>query len=153
MMNHHHGTQARFASVLDQILELTVLLNDDMASDLERRGLTRSRVHVLWLVHHRGPMTQRALADAIDVSARNITGLVDGLAQTGFITREPHPSDRRATLVTLTERGTATALNLEREHEQLARMLFGDMPGHQFDGFATGLDHVLTALREATAGD
>jgi DNA-binding MarR family transcriptional regulator len=143
--------QARFASALDQILELTVLLNDDMARDLKRRGLTLSRVHVLWLVHHHGPMTQRALADAIDVSPRNITGLVDGLAHTGFITREPHPSDRRATLVTLTNRGTVTALNLEKEHEQFARMLFGDMPEHLLDGFTTGLDHVLTALRKATA--
>jgi hypothetical protein len=91
MMKHRHHRQADFNETLDGLLELSVLLADDMARDLERRGLTRSRTHVVWLVHHRGPMTQRALADATGVSARNVTGLVDGLVDTGFVTRSRIP--------------------------------------------------------------
>ncbi len=141
------GRQADFVEALDLLLELSVLLADDMARDLERRGLTRSRTHVVWLVHHRGPMTQRALADATGVSARNVTGLVDALVDTGFVTREPHPSDRRATLITLTERGTATADELVREQAALARALFADLPEPGFDHFRAGLDHVVGVLR------
>ena len=147
MMKHRHHRQADFNETLDRLLELSVLLADDMVRDLQRRGLTRSRTHVVWLVHHRGPMTQRALADATGVSARNVTGLVDGLVDTGFVTREPHPSDRRAALITLTQRGTATADELVREQAVLARALFGDLPEARFDQFSSGLDHVVGVLR------
>ena len=147
MVKQHHDRQADFNRALDGLLELSVLLADDMARDLERRGLTRSRTHVVWLVHHRGPMTQRALADATGVSARNVTGLVDALVDTGFVTREPHPTDRRATLITLTERGAATAGELVREQAVLARALFGDLPDAGFDQFSSGLDHVVGVLR------
>jgi DNA-binding MarR family transcriptional regulator len=141
------GRQADFVEALDLLLELSVLLADDMARDLERRGLTRSRTHVVWLVHHRGPMTQRALADATGVSARNVTGLVDALVDTGFVTREPHPSDRRATLITLTKRGRSTADELVREQAALARALFAGLEEPGFDHFRAGLDHVVGVLR------
>src|SRR5918993_821261 len=97
--------EGRWAAALDQVLELVVLLNEDMTRSLARIGLTSARAHVLWELHHRGPTTQRVLADALQVSPRNVTGLVDGLVETGFVTREPHPGDRRATLVSFTEHG------------------------------------------------
>jgi DNA-binding MarR family transcriptional regulator len=47
------------------------------------------------------------LRDRLGVSARTITVLVDGLERDGFATRVPHPQDRRATLVELTDKGHA----------------------------------------------
>lgn len=138
----------RHGAALDQVLELTVLLNDDMTRSLARDGLTASRAHLLWVLRQRGPTTQRALADALGVSARNITGLVDGLVATGFVTREPHPDDRRATLVSFTERGARTGDVMERGHQELAHLLFADLPAEQFDCFAHGLGAVLDRLRE-----
>lgn len=87
---------------LDRVLELAVLLNDDMERDLARRGLTGSRAHLVWELNRHGPSTQQALAEALGVTPRAVTGLVDALADAGFVTREPHPGDRRATLVTFT---------------------------------------------------
>jgi DNA-binding MarR family transcriptional regulator len=46
-----------------------------------------------------------------------ITGLVDRLAQEGFVVREPHPNDRRTILVRLTEQGRSRFLEMAREHE------------------------------------
>src|SRR5213592_1869533 len=93
---------------LDRILELVVLVNHDMTRSLAQDGLTGSRVRVLWELRQREPPTQRELADALGVTARTITGLIDGLVATGFVTREPHPTDRRATLVKLTGHGAGT---------------------------------------------
>jgi DNA-binding MarR family transcriptional regulator len=133
---------------LGQILLLTVLLNQDMTESLARIGLTGSRTRVLWELRHRGPTTQRALADALDVSARTITGLVDGLVATGFVTRQPHPADRRATLVTFTENGTRTVEELERSQREMAGLLFEGMSERQFTCFVAGLGSVLDRLRE-----
>lgn len=133
---------------LDRILELTVLLGDDMARDLARRGLTGSRAHLVWELHRLGPSTQQTLAEALGLTPRAITGLVDALSEGGFVTREPHPRDRRATLVTFTKHGERVAKALERDHIELAGRLFGDMSATTFRGFTRGLDAVLARLRE-----
>ena len=141
----------RWEAALDRVLELTVLLGRDMTDSLAREGLTESRAHLLWQLQQRGPCTQRTLAADLNVTPRNITALVDGLVATGFVTREPHPSDRRATLVTFTERGRATAQGLLDGHRRLARQLFAGLPEDAFDGFDACLPHVLTRLRGVLA--
>lgn len=141
----------QWEATLDRILELTVLLGRDMADFLDREGLTESRVHLLWQLAQRGPCTQATLAADLRVTPRAVTALVDGLVATGFVTREPHPSDRRATLVTFTRRGHATAQALLEDHRRLARELFADLPGNAFDRFDTGLVHVLARLRDLLA--
>jgi DNA-binding MarR family transcriptional regulator len=120
-----------------------------MAQGFARDGLTGPRAHLLWELHHSGPTTQRALADALQVSARNVTGLVDGLVDTGFVTREPHPTDRRAILVSFTDKGAKTADAMDRDHRELARLLFAGMPAKRLEGFAEGLDDILSRLRKA----
>ena len=141
----------RQETALDRILELVVVLDEDLTRTLEQRGLTTSRAHLLWELQRSGPSTQRAIATAMRVSTRNITGLVDGLVATGFVTRESHPTDRRATLVTFTHHGAATAQRLLDEQQEFSHLLFGGMPDKQLDCFVTGLDQVLGVLRSAVA--
>jgi DNA-binding MarR family transcriptional regulator len=124
-----------------------VVLNDDMAHAIERLGLTPSRTHLLWELGERGPVPQRVLADALKVTPRAVTGLVDALVADGLVTRAPHPADRRATLVTLTPRGETLVAQLRRDHRALARALFGPMSRREFDGFARGLAGVIERLR------
>ena len=135
-------------AALDGVLELALLVNVDMSRGLAARGLTESRTRVLWELLQRGPSTQRELADALQVSPRNITGLVDALVATGFVSREPHPTDRRATLVQFTQRGADVAHELERDQQEFARLLFEGMPQAQLKGFVRGLDAVLDRLRK-----
>ena len=137
----------RWEAALDRVLLLTVLLGRDMAESLAGMGLTEARAHLLWELQARGPVTQRTLATALHVTPRAITALVDGLVETGFVTREPRPGDRRAILVTFTELGRTTGQALADGHRELARSLFAGMPGEAFDGFDTGLSHVVNRLR------
>jgi DNA-binding MarR family transcriptional regulator len=87
------------------------------------------------------------IAEALKVRPRAVTGLVDALVADGLVTREPHPGDRRATLVTLTPGGGRLVAQLKRDHKRLARALFAPMPRREFDGFARGLGAVLDRLR------
>lgn len=138
-------------AALDRVLELAVLVNADMTKGLADLGLTEARAHLLWELHQRGPSTQRELADALQVSPRNVTGLVDALADTGFVSREPHPTDRRATLVAFTAHGAEVAEGLERGRSEFARALFAGMPGAQLRGLVAGLDAVLDRMRSLAA--
>ncbi|MFI5485618.1 MarR family winged helix-turn-helix transcriptional regulator [Micromonospora echinaurantiaca] len=138
----------RLITALDRVLELVVVLSDDMSRGLAREGLTTSRATLLWQLRRSGPATQRDLARALGVTPRTVTGLVDGLVDTGFVTREPHPTDRRAFLVTFTEHGARTIAAMERDQRGFAELLFGGLPAERLDCFVAGLDDVLGRLRE-----
>jgi DNA-binding MarR family transcriptional regulator len=138
----------RMIMLLDEVLEVAILVNRDMNSSLGEYGLTPARTHLLWELFQRGPTTQRLLADALGVSARNVTGLVDGLEETGFVTREPHPQDRRAALVTLTDRSTEVMTQMQKGQEEYARLLFANLSDRQLASLSQGLGHVLARLRE-----
>ncbi len=137
---------------LDRLLEVTVLLGRDMAEGLAAHGLTVPRATLLWHLRGNGPSTQRALADALGVSPRNVTGLVDGLVDGGLVTREPHPTDRRATLVSPTDRGARLVEELGAGQTELAGQLFGGLAPERLDCLVTGLDEVLERLRALVAG-
>jgi len=134
---------------LDKTLELVVLLGEDMTQSLARDGLSVPRAKLVWHLHHGGPQTQAALAAALNVTPRNVTGLVDALVSGDYVERSPHPTDRRALLISLTQHGASVLADMERQHVALARSLFRGMP--QFDAFVDGLDHVLGRLRAELA--
>jgi DNA-binding MarR family transcriptional regulator len=144
-------TSEERGAALGRVLELTVLLAEDMEHGLGELGLTGPRAHLLWELQQRGPSTQQTLARALGVTPRNVTGLVDALESTGFLERRPHPTDRRASLVTFTEHGRRIAEGFEAGRAQLADVLFEGMPGDQFEAVVNGLDRMLDRLRAALA--
>ena len=136
------GTQ-----ILDSLLAISQVLEADQARELERRGLTQPRTHLLWVLYHGGPVTQAQLAEAIGVTPRNVTTLVDALDATGFARREPHPTDRRAVLVHLTERGHSIMQAMDAEHETLGADLVAGLDDDDVRVTADALQHVLKNLQ------
>jgi DNA-binding MarR family transcriptional regulator len=135
---------------LERLFELSVLLVDGMEGGLSARGLSRARAEVIWRLQRHGPMTQRALSQALQCTPRNVTGLVDALQADGFVARERHPTDRRATLVQLTQRGTAAAAQWHDGYRTLANLLFADLDAAELARFAATLDDLLARLRAGT---
>jgi DNA-binding MarR family transcriptional regulator len=137
--------------VLDSLLAISQVLEADQSRELERRGLTQPRTHLLWVLYHGGPTTQAQLAEAIGVTPRNVTTLVDALEATGFARRTPHPSDRRAVLVELTERGLSVMETMDAEHRALGDDLVAGLDEEALRLLASGLQHVLDRLQTLVA--
>ena len=136
---------------LERLFELAVVLAEAMERGLAERGLTRARAEVLWRLGRQSPVTQRELSQALQCTPRNVTGLVDALEAAGFVRRSAHPTDRRATLVELTEQGRTAVGAMHAEYQQLAALLFGDLAAADLANFVATLDRVLVRLRDATA--
>ncbi|MGF6822925.1 DNA-binding MarR family transcriptional regulator [Microbacterium sp. ZKA21] len=132
--------------LLDRLLQIADLFQRDMARAFDGTGLTQARVHLLWVLAHSGPSTQQSLAVACDVSPRNITGLVDGLTASGHVRRTPHPTDRRAVLVELTETTTAMMERMQRDHVELNENLIAAIAPADRAAFERGLDSVIAKL-------
>jgi DNA-binding MarR family transcriptional regulator len=141
------------ANMFDRLLEVALLIQDDLANFYTGTGLTRARTHLLWELHQRGPSTQQTLAAALKVTPRNVTGLTDALEATGFVERRRHPSDRRATLVTLTELGTRTTSEMARGRELIASQLAAGFSKDELDQFSRNLDIIAQRLHEMINAD
>jgi DNA-binding MarR family transcriptional regulator len=138
-------------AVFDQLLEVSLLLEADMSRSMAELGLTVTRTHLLWEVQQSGPCTQQRLAQAIGVSPRHVTGLVDALESDGFARRLPHPQDRRAVLVALTDKGTATMTRMQDQRRQAAGDLVADLDDAAVEQLRESLDAVLARLRQLVA--
>jgi DNA-binding MarR family transcriptional regulator len=90
-------------------------------------GLGFARGRVLWALQESGPVLMRALSQQLGISPRTVTGLIDALEADGWVTRSPHPVDRRATIITLTGAAEATLVQLRDSYQGLARDLLGDI--------------------------
>ncbi len=134
---------------LERLFELAVVLAESMERGLAERGLTRARAEMLWRLGQQGPLTQRELSQALQCTPRNVTGLVDALEADGFVRRGPHPTDRRATLVELTEQGRNAATVMHVGYQQLAALLFADLAPAELTSFVASLDRILVRLRDA----
>ena len=132
--------------LFQRLFELGVRLADTMDRGLAERGLTRARAELLWRLRRHGPQAQRALSVLLECTTRNVTGLVDALEAGGYVQRRPHPTDRRATLVDLTPRGTDAARRMEREASAASRDLFVGIEPSELAAFSATLDRVLVRM-------
>lgn len=138
---------------MDLLFELAVVLGDAMTQGLASRGLTTARAELIWRLHEQGSMTQRQLSEALHCTPRNVTGLVDALESADLVSRGPHPTDRRATLVRLTKEGTDLATAWHAERQQGTAALLGDIPKSQLTQFVATLDRVLSRMRTGDWSD
>lgn len=138
-------------TALSRLFLVTVVLSDDMKRGLEKRGLTLARASALWEIAHRDAITQRELAEALKVTPRNVTTLIDGLEKTGFVERLTHPSDRRAVLLNLTPSGQAISERLKGETRTLAQTLFAGLSSEELEQFVGTLDLVISRLQQIIA--
>jgi DNA-binding MarR family transcriptional regulator len=72
-------------------------------------------------------MTLSDLSKRMMVSNGNLTGLVDRLVSSGHIARTVSPTDRRATVISLTGSGRAEFRAMAAEHELWIADLFGGL--------------------------
>ncbi|HEY5821182.1 MAG TPA: MarR family transcriptional regulator [Propionibacteriaceae bacterium] len=133
-------------TILDRLLQISLLVQQDLAAAFDGTPLTTTRVHCLWELNRSEPSTQAALASALEVTPRTVTSLVDALESTGYVERRPHPTDRRAVLVALTEFGRMTMATMAREREQLAAELVGDLDARRLDRLAEDLGRIAERL-------
>lgn len=116
---------------------------------LRPHGLTFARYEVLMLLlfSRARALPLSRLGDRLQVHPASVTNVVDRLEAQHLVRREPHPTDRRATLAHLTDEGAALALAAT---DDLNAKVFAS-PGLEPDGVARLVD-VLTDLRRS-AGD
>lgn len=71
----------------------------------EGLGMTPAQARILLALHFHGPLQQQSLALHTDVDPSTLVSTLDVMEREGMAVRDKKPGDRRAHLVSLTDRG------------------------------------------------
>lgn len=113
-------------------------------------AITAPRLSLLGLLMTKGEkMIMSDLADALGVSSRTITVLVDGLEKEGMVRRASDPRDRRATVVEITPEGMSLAKRLIGPHRANVATLFEIFDHEETAALAQMLKRMNARLTEA----
>lgn len=66
-------------------------------------GVTPSQLAVLGSLIRNGPATPSEIAEQERISGPAVTRIIASLAQLGYVSRDPHPEDRRRAVISLTD--------------------------------------------------
>jgi len=76
------------------------------SEEISRYELTPPQFSVLAFLWQQDGLTQTELSEKAQIDRTTLGGLIDRLEKIGMVQRRAHPSDRRAHLVYLTEKGS-----------------------------------------------
>jgi len=113
-------------------------------------GLTYPRLSVLEALHCTGPTKMKNLADALGLSARNLTAVADSLEVEGLIRRVAHPTDRRAIMLELTPAGQEAANESLAPRLSIIGRLFDELPPAARATFGEDLLTLLAAMERGS---
>ena|SRR6185312_13162040 len=82
---------------------------------------------LLWIGRLGEGVRQNTLAERIGIEGASLVRVLDDLAAAGLVTREPDPSDRRANLLYLTDRGREVTARVEVELQALRERVLGGL--------------------------
>jgi DNA-binding MarR family transcriptional regulator len=108
-----------------------------------------SHMHVLWLLQHHGAMPMSRLADLLDVSVSNATGIIDRMEEKGLIERVRVPDDRRLVLV----RPAGNGLDALAQSESSKREGLRSVVGHLTAAERPVVLEALRSLRRALSAE
>ncbi|MDO3646169.1 MarR family winged helix-turn-helix transcriptional regulator [Nocardia mangyaensis] len=92
----------------DLVMQVARTLRRRWAAAYAPLGLTPHQARALRVTGEHDGLRLSAVADALRISARSATEVVDALEKAKLVTRKPDPTDRRAILVAVTALGERT---------------------------------------------
>jgi DNA-binding MarR family transcriptional regulator len=102
------GPSASMAAVTS-VMRVQQIIQSAVDSALKPHGLTFARYEALVLLtfSRAGSLPMRVMGERLQLHPTSVTNIVDRLEADGLVRRNPHPTDRRTTLVEITDDGRA----------------------------------------------
>ena len=109
---------------------------------MPRPMLGRERLLVL-IGKSEGGVRQKDLLEKVHIGAPAMSELINKLEDDGYIVRTVDPADRRATLLSLTEKGAARAAEVEDERALRFKSAFAALSDEEKEALSAILDKLL----------
>jgi DNA-binding MarR family transcriptional regulator len=101
------------AQILSQLEPLIARQRRAVAEQGCFRQISSTQLHVLFLLVSEGPLPMGRLAEQLDVSLPNVTGIIERMVEHGLVERSRPEDDRRVVEVAATEAGRRTVEEID----------------------------------------
>jgi DNA-binding MarR family transcriptional regulator len=119
-----------------------------------RFATTLPRFDVLAALERRPEgMTMSEVSRALLVSNGNVTAIVQSLLRDGHVVTDPHPTDRRSSVVRITPVGLQEFRQMAQAHHGWIDEIFSGLAPHERDALYAALGQLKAAVGEATRKD
>ncbi|WP_028062890.1 MarR family winged helix-turn-helix transcriptional regulator [Solirubrobacter soli] len=115
-------------------------------------GVGPSQLSALSVLVFGGPLTVGRLAEIEQVRSPTMTRIVTSLETAHLVTRESHPEDARATLITATDAGRALLIEGRRRRVGVLQQRISDLSATERDVLERALD-ALELISRGTRRD
>jgi DNA-binding MarR family transcriptional regulator len=117
-------SQPSNVQLMEQFRAVAHIVHNRTNAQMTAAGLSWARFRVLRELHSNDRMRMNELSAALGVVPRTVTAIIDALEKDSLVTRMPDPTDRRVTLLQLTDEGLRQLHQSDGHHEATAAELF-----------------------------
>ena len=94
---------------------------------VREEGLTLARARALFAIARRGPLTQKELAEELEIETPTLVRVLDGLEKQNLILRTEDATDRRAKRIHMTPDGIATFKDVDMQAKSMRAEIAADI--------------------------
>ncbi len=114
-------------------------------------GMTRAQWGVLVRLERQEGMSQAEMAESLEIQPISLLRLIDRLCDHGLVERQPHPRDRRANRLYLTDKGRATLIRLGPLGREITGEAFAGLDESELADLVQKLLRIRGNIRQASA--
>jgi len=140
------GDGPELAALPYRVKRLAALVGLYVDRALKEHGLGRSQWQVLSCLAKAGELSQRQLQSALLVEPATLTGIVDVLAEKGWVDRTEGREDRRVRMVRMTSAGKRRFSTIENPVERVATLILEGVNDAERERFSRTLTRMITNL-------
>jgi DNA-binding MarR family transcriptional regulator len=139
--------RAAVGGVLDELNGAVRLIRCAATGRLVKQGVSMTHLHVMWRLEESGVLPMSRLAEFLDVSLSNATGLIDRMEERGLVVRTRVSDDRRVVLVGLTPAGRGFLHEIQIMKDDLMKAVLARLGDDQLDRLRVALGDFRNAIR------
>ncbi len=109
--------------------------------------VTPAQCHALLALEESGPVPNGELAALLQVDASTLSRTINQMVQKDLVVRQPHTTDRRTTLLEMSDRGGEVATAIHRTADALYRGILGEIPANNRRDVLQAFAQLVEAFR------
>jgi DNA-binding MarR family transcriptional regulator len=141
-----------YAPIIADFRAAMTMLKCASSERVLRLGISMAQLHILYTLQRNGEMPMSRLAELLNVSLSNATGLIDRIEERGYVERTRVPEDRRVVKIRVTPDGSRMLDEIDALSDVLLREVLGRIGPSKLGGVAQAASALREALVVATGG-
>jgi DNA-binding MarR family transcriptional regulator len=140
------STEEKQQETVLAIINLQRALNNANKQTNLQEGVTSQQAAILRILKHEGTVPMNKIAEQLQVSKPNITGLINRLEKKNLVEKEESNKDKRSITIKLTKTGNALQEKINQKYSALIKTGLNTLPTTEQEKLANNLTKLVKEI-------